>query len=126
MLIEILRPDFEFEDERGTLIQLVREGYGQVNFITSCAGALRGGHYHKQNDEAFYVIKGKFHLTVSKDVQTEHYNFKKKDFFKIPAGVEHSFEFHTETCLISLYSKGVELENGGKDIYEGGTSQKPK
>lgn len=126
MLIEILKPDFEFEDERGTIIQLVREGYRQVNFITSRKASSRGGHFHKQNEEAFYVIKGKFRLTVSKGSQTENYNFKKNDFFKIPAGVEHSFEFHTETCLISLYSKGVELKNGDKDIYEGGTSQKAK
>ena len=34
MLIKFLEPNFIFEDERGLLIQLVRDGFKQVNYIT--------------------------------------------------------------------------------------------
>ena len=59
MLVELMQPDFEFENEKGKLTQLVREGFRQVNVITSRAGSFRGGHYHKLNKEAFYIITGK-------------------------------------------------------------------
>ena len=62
MLIEFLKADFCFDDERGNLVQLVREGWKQVNVIRSEAGVERGGHYHAQNSEAFYVISGSFEL----------------------------------------------------------------
>ena len=51
MLIEFIKPDFEFADDRGALTQLVHGGWNQVNYITSVAGAFRGDHYHLQNKE---------------------------------------------------------------------------
>ena len=59
MLIERLNTDFEHKDDRGTLVQLVRKGYSQINVITSKSGVFRGGHFHKLNTEAFYIIEGK-------------------------------------------------------------------
>ena len=50
MLIEYIKPDFEFKNENGTLIQLVHEGWKQVNVIFSNATGVRGGHYHKYNN----------------------------------------------------------------------------
>ena len=58
MLIEYIKPDFEFSDERGTLRQLVHTGWKQVNYITSVIGSFRGNNYHKKNTEAFFVISG--------------------------------------------------------------------
>ena len=55
MLIQFLKPDFEHTDERGKLVQLVHDGWKQVNVIESKAGQIRGNHYHKVNREAFYV-----------------------------------------------------------------------
>ena len=56
MLIEFIKPDFEFADDRGALTQLVHGGWKQVNYITSVAGAFRGNHYHLQNKEAFFIM----------------------------------------------------------------------
>ncbi|WP_167958647.1 cupin domain-containing protein [Anaerosporobacter faecicola] len=117
MLIELLKPDFIFQDERGDLTQLVHEGFQQVNVIRSVKGVIRGDHYHKLNREAFYVIEGEFKLDVQKDGIVEHYVFKKGEMFLIPEYVMHSFEFVEDTLLVSFYDKGVELDNGEKDIY---------
>lgn len=119
MLINILEPNFCFKDDRGTLTQLVREGYSQVNVITSCANALRGGHFHKNNSEAFYIISGKISLEAWQDGSEtkEKYTFKTGDMFSIPSNVAHSFLFEEETTLVSMYSEGVEMDNGQKDIY---------
>lgn len=118
MLIELLKPDFNFEDERGTLIQLCREGYKQVNVITSVSDSVRGGHYHQNNEEAFFVIAGELKLEVwsLNNKQKEEYTFKEKDMFCIPRNIVHSFVFIKPTILVSMYSNGVELENGDKDI----------
>jgi hypothetical protein len=47
MLIQLLTPNFSHHDERGTLTQLVREGYAQINVIASVAGV---GMYSRGED----------------------------------------------------------------------------
>ncbi|MFQ9511436.1 polysaccharide biosynthesis C-terminal domain-containing protein [Enterocloster lavalensis] len=119
-LIKIITPNFQYEDLRGRLVQLVRTGYCQVNIIESVAGATRGGHYHIQNREAFYVIGGKLKLTVwhlNVGTQKEEYEFSENAMFEIEPYTIHSFEFIEPTMLVSMYSMGVELADGKKDIY---------
>lgn len=118
MLITFLNEDFKFCDERGELIQLVHNGYKQVNFITARKGSFRGGHYHKFNTEAFFVISGCFKLELFKNAnhQKEVYEINSGDFFCIPPLVVHSFNFIEDTQLISMYSQGVEMSDGTKDI----------
>lgn len=115
-MINIITPDFEFEDDRGKLVQLVRDGWKQVNVINSYRGTLRGGHYHKNNAEAFYIIDGELKLTLSKENKSEEHVFKNGDMFVILPNVVHSFKFITDTLLVSMYSHGVEEENG-MDMY---------
>ena len=88
MLVEIMKPNFEFKNDEGALIQLVREGWKQVNVLYSKKDSKRGGHYHKISKESFYIITGKIKLLLE------------------------------NTIMVSMYDKGVELENGEKDIYE--------
>lgn len=116
-MIEILKPNFEFEDERGRLTQLVREGFSQFNIIFSRAGVLRGNHFHRLNREAFFVISGKFELTTQKNEVKKSYFFSDGDMFLIPPLVIHSFFYQTDTVLASMYDIGVELPNGEKDIF---------
>ena len=111
MLIDFLKPDFRFDDARGSLVQLVRQGWKQVNVIRSEAGVVRGGHYHAVNTEAFYVISGIFELQAEDLASGEA-----GTFFLIRPKLLHSFRFLQETLLVSLYDKGVELDNGEKDI----------
>lgn len=105
--------DFEFQDDRGSIVQLVHQGYQQFNVITTKKGVMRGGHFHKRNEEAFYIISGS--LTI--EVNGEKADFGPGDFFGIEANDMHSFYFLEDTLLVSMYSNGVELPDGGKDIY---------
>lgn len=118
MLIEFIKTDFEFQDERGTITQLVHDNWKQVNYITTKAGVLRGNHYHKNNEEAFYIISGEFELELL-DINTnekESHTIKTGDFFIIRRNLSHSFNFTKDTNLISMYSNGVE-EKDNMDIY---------
>lgn len=124
MLIEYIKPDFEFSDERGTLRQLVHTGWKQVNYITSVIGSFRGNHYHKKNTEAFFVISGSFRLvTESLDGKIhEEYNMEAGDFFIIKPYINHSFDYTQNTQLISFYDQGVENADGTKDIFVSNTT----
>lgn len=117
MLIRYVKPDFVFENENGCLKQLVHNGWKQFNVIKSYAESVRGGHYHKFNEEGFYIISGSFKLTVWTDKVKENYEMKSDDMFIIPHNVYHTFEYHEDTLLISMYSNGVELNENEKDIW---------
>lgn len=116
-LIEFLKPDFIFENDAGSLKQLVHDGWNQVNIISSVGGSVRGGHYHKYNEEAFYIITGAFKLIVWLEDRKEEYEIKAGDFFMINKNVFHTFEYAEDTWLISMYSSGVELDESTKDIW---------
>lgn len=115
-MVKIIKPDFIFEDKRGTLVQLVHEGYRQINVVSSKAGFERGNHYHKLNREGFYVINGSFTLEAKMHNSKESYEFKKGDMFIIEPNVIHRFVYHEDTTLVGFYDKGVELPDGTKDI----------
>ena len=117
MLIRFVKPDFVFENEAGSLKQLVHDGWKQFNVITSVAGAVRGNHYHKYNDEGFYIVQGLLKLIVWDDKKREEYLIKKNDMFIIPPLVFHTFEYLEDTILVSMYSRGVEISATEKDLW---------
>lgn len=121
MLIERIEKDFEYVDDRGTLTQLVRKGYSQINIVTSKGGVFRGGHYHRLNTEAYYIIKGKCKVTAYKENQRECEIFDAGDFFRIGPYVTHNFDYIEDAILVTMYSLGVELEHGGMDSYQEST-----
>lgn len=116
--IEFLECDFSHRDNRGMLVQLVSKNkWSQVNYIESEVGSLRGNHYHKINQELFYVIEGSFNLKLESKNNTIFYNIQKGDMFIIKPLVKHSFEYLAHTKLITMYDKGVELEDNKMDIF---------
>lgn len=117
MLIERIKPDYEHIDGRGTLIQLVRRGYSQFNVVTSKGGVFRGGHYHKLNTEAYYIIKGKCKVTAKKDGEEESNVFETGDFFRIGPYISHDFEYLEDSILVTMYSLGVEVDGETMDSY---------
>jgi mannose-6-phosphate isomerase-like protein (cupin superfamily) len=118
-MLEFMEPDFKFDDERGEIFQLVHSGWVQTNYMTRKKGAVAGNHYHKLNREAFFIAMGAADITL-RDVNTgatESHSVKRGDFFTIAPLAKHTFNFTEDTALVSFYDKGVELENGEKDIY---------
>lgn len=116
-LYEKLKADYEFCDERGKLTQLVHNGYVQINVLESRKGVVRGGHYHKITNEAFFVVSGSVDVTLKRDSEKEVVRFEKDEFFLIKSFVVHSMSFSEDCVLIALYDTPVELVDGTKDIY---------
>lgn len=118
-MIQTLKVDFRHTDERGSLIQLVHEGYQQVNVLESKAGVFRGGHYHKISTEAFYVVTGSVEVEAKRDGQQERKTFRAGDFFSIEPYVVHSMSFPENCMMVQMYSICVQGNNGEMDIYSG-------
>lgn len=116
-LVEILKPDFVFEDERGILSQITHTPYAQVNAVYSKKGAQRGTfHYHKTAKEVFFITSGLVKVTLKLDGLYEEHTFKTGDMFMIPEHVRHTFDFCEDTYLVAFYTSRIELEDGTKDI----------
>ncbi len=118
MLIEYINPDYEFKDNRGKLVQLIHEGFSQINVITCLNDSIRGGHYHKNNIELFYVITGSFTLELKKGDELEKYEIGEGTLFKVNPLISHTFYYKEDTILVSAYSNGVEMPDGSMDIFK--------
>lgn len=117
-LIKRLKPNFNFEDERGTLTELLnRGGFEQINAVYTKKGAVRGDfHYHRTTKEAFYIISGKVEVTATYENATETEVFNSGDFFAIDEFVKHNFKYLEDTYLVVLYTSSVTQADGTKDI----------
>lgn len=116
-MIKRIKADFSFVDNRGELTQLVHGGYQQVNVLFTRKGVERGGHYHKQSTECFFVVNGSVTVSCSYKGKTKLETFCKDDFFQITPFVIHSMYFPEDCILVAMYDKCVELEDGSRDIY---------
>lgn len=117
-LIKKLETNFNFEDDRGTLTELVNHGgFEQVNAVFTKKDAVRGGfHYHRTTKEAFYIISGEIEVTASLNGETETDIFRTGDFFMIDEFVRHNMNYLEDTYLVVLYTSKVEQADGTKDI----------
>ena len=109
--------DFQHADERGSLTQLVHDGFKQINVLHSNEGAKRGAHFHKRAVEAFYIFQGSVEVTLWNEKKREFVVFKRGDFFVIHPFILHDMYFPEECLMIQMYDVPVENEDGSKDIY---------
>lgn len=115
-----LKIDFEYEDEKGWLAQLVHKGYDQVNVLVSKKGSVRGNHFHKVSTEAFFIVSGSVDVSLRKDSVEQKVVFKQGDFFVIPIFTWHFMYFLEDCIMVVLYDIPVEQEGKLKDIYREG------
>ncbi len=109
--------DFQHNDERGSLVQLVHEGFDQINVLNSKKGSTRGVHYHKRAIEAFYVINGSVEVRLADNNTEQTITFIQGDFFEIHPFILHTMFFPEDCLMVQMYNTPVESEDGTKDIY---------
>ena len=53
----VLEPYKKFDDARGRFFGIVNTAHWEeINYIETAAGQIRGGHYHKEKRELFFII----------------------------------------------------------------------
>jgi dTDP-4-dehydrorhamnose 3,5-epimerase-like enzyme len=116
-LISFIEPEFRHADDRGCLLQLVSQGWKQVNVIRSSKGSIRGGHYHKENKELFYVVCGSFRLVLDRGKEHFEQRITEGMMFIVHADVVHTFEYLEDAIIVACYDHGVNLRHG-QDIFK--------
>lgn len=116
-LYNLRNVDFQHKDDRGSLVQLIHEGFSQINVLESKAGAERGAHYHKRAIEAFYIINGSVVVSLWSKEAEETVRFERGDFFEIYPKVLHNMHFPKDCFMVQMYNIPVENEDGTKDIF---------
>lgn len=109
--------DFQHNDVRGRLTQLIHGGFAQINVLESNKGARRGAHFHKKSVEAFYIITGRVEVEFIGKESKETVTFKQGDFFEIHPLILHNMYFPENCLMVQMYDRPVENEDGTKDIY---------
>ena len=117
MLYKTRDVDFRHNDFRGSLTQLVHEGYKQINVLITKEGADRGAHFHKVATEAFFLITGSVKVDFVGKEEKQIVEFGKNDFFEIQPMVLHDMHFTEDCIMVQMYDIPVENPDGSKDIY---------
>ncbi len=121
-----------YEDERGRFLETFRKEWFpqrswhilQTNRSDSAAGVLRGLHYHHNQVDYWYVVKGTIRAALA-DIRPNSPTFKQTQTVEmggaheiglfIPCGVAHGFVAltpATHTYIVDGYYNGGADENG--------------
>lgn len=109
-----------FEDNRGTISDILDGEIRHIGIITSKSGAVRGKHYHKKATQYIYVLSGKL-KSFTKDLRKENPRVESKilvprDLEITPPMVVHSHKALEETVFLVLTTE-PRIDGG----YEGDT-----
>lgn len=78
-----------------------------MNYIETKGGEIRGGHYHKETRELFFIIDGEIEIDIGNVAgsSTERYVVKKGDIFIVEPFEVHTFRCVTDSRWINVLSK---------------------
>ncbi|NOT77556.1 MAG: cupin domain-containing protein [Bacteriovoracaceae bacterium] len=117
-MIKFIENYFAHSDERGSIKGLFNFGtWEEGNLITSNAGTIRGGHYHKGTNELFIILDGRIEITTKelggdKEVVSV---VTTGDVFFIEPNIVHTFKCIEDSRWINVLSK--KMEQVSPDFY---------
>jgi len=111
---------FSHSDDRGDITGIINTGtWEEMNFITSIAGTVRGGHYHKHTTEAFYILEGRVKINTRNIHDSNNHIHEETvhsgDFFIIEPFVLHTFTVVKDAKWLNLLSK--KMNDIDKDFF---------
>mgnify|MGYP001242511157 CR=1 FL=1 len=114
-----LKTNFEFADERGEFIEVWRgDQWKEMNFFTASKGVVRGGHYHKETSELFFVTSGlcKVEIINLETEQNEKFSAGYKDIFLVEPYEVHFITAIEDLKVVTLLSRPFNREH--PDTYD--------
>ncbi|WP_166371110.1 cupin domain-containing protein [Psychromonas sp. SA13A] len=112
-------PYFINKDERGVIKGICNHlKIEEINFVKSEANIIRGGHYHKDTQELFYIINGEVEVEIQdlKGNVLSSDRFISGDIFVIEPYELHTFKVLVQSCWINALTKKFSLDS--PDIYQ--------
>ena len=104
---EIIRFETAWNDWRGDITNILPPGYqvSNIAIITSRAGSMRSGHYHKKSSHWCYVVEGFMwyhYRPVGSSDPPERALINKGQAVFTPPEVEHLMHFPDNTVFLSI------------------------
>lgn len=103
-----------FEDERGSIFNVLEEPISHVAIITSKKGSIRGNHYHPNQIQYVYLISGSYESisrSISKDSKEEKIVVEPGDLVITPPMVAHAMRFLKDSAMLNLTTGGRDTHN---------------
>lgn len=115
--MKLLTPYMTKSDSRGTFTGIINSGsWEEINIITTEAGCVRGGHYHKSTSELFYILSGEIEVEVSKEgCAAETHFVRDGSIFLVDPYEVHTFRCLTACTWINVLSK--KMDESAMDFY---------
>jgi quercetin dioxygenase-like cupin family protein len=101
--MQILQPNYQRSDERGTLDEIQFESK-QVNVLHIRKGKEFGGHYHKDKTEVFYVVSGIVVFTVMNQTTLLSELLAAKEIIRIDPYDQHTLYAFEDSVIVELLS----------------------
>lgn len=105
--------------QRGLFLGIINSGHWEeVNYIETNEGQIRGGHYHKEAIEVFFIIDGKIDIKVAniKGKVIKKFTATKGTIFLIDPYEVHTFFCKSDCRWINIMSK--KMDDSQCDIYK--------
>jgi dTDP-4-dehydrorhamnose 3,5-epimerase-like enzyme len=122
MSIVRLQDYFSHSDGRGAIRGLINtHDWGEINFITSDSGQVRGYHYHRSSVEFFFIVSGQILVkswpldSELKKGQESSTVVKAGDAFLVMPMTLHAFETLQPASWINAMSPRI--SDTAKDIH---------
>jgi quercetin dioxygenase-like cupin family protein len=96
--------EIAFEDDNGEIANILDVAIGHVAVIRSVAGAVRGNHYHKQDEQWIYVASGRMVVRAIDPVTERQWNYyvEEGELEYMPPGIAHAYYFPKETLFLNM------------------------
>jgi dTDP-4-dehydrorhamnose 3,5-epimerase-like enzyme len=107
----VLKPYKNFTDARGQFYGIINTAqWEEINYIETVAGQIRGGHYHRETRELFFIIEGNIEVKIeSLHGNAPHiYNMEKGSLFVVEPYEVHTFICKTDSKWINVLSKRID------------------
>ncbi len=116
--MRILEPYKNFTDSRGSFLGIINSGqWEEINYVETEANQVRGGHYHKETSELFFIINGNIEIKIEKVGEKNRINLTvgSGTIFVIEPLEIHTFVCKTACQWINVLSKRI--GNQFQDIH---------
>jgi dTDP-4-dehydrorhamnose 3,5-epimerase-like enzyme len=116
--MRIIAPYKKLGDKRGSFLGIVNSGqWEEMNYVETEAGQVRGGHYHKETRELFYIIDGEIEISIQ-DLNGNTLNnciVSGGTILEIEPFEVHTFTCHTKSRWINVLS--LKIDDRSCDIH---------
>lgn len=99
-------------DERGEIVNILDADICHVALITSKSGAVRGNHYHPEQIQHDYLLKGKYEY-IAKDIKTgatESHVIETGNLVITQPNTAHAMKFLEDSVFLTFTTGGREVE----------------